>query len=310
MTLRGHLQVLRLDHWIKNLFVLPGIALALALGGTPLHAGLIAPILFGLLAIGLTCSSNYVLNELLDAPYDRSHPDKRNRPVPSGRVSVPLAYAQWLFLLAVALGIAWFVSLHLVAMCALLWVMGLVYNVPPLRAKDRPYIDVLVEALNNPIRLLAGWWMVAPLPLAPLSLLAAYWMGGSYLMTLKRFAELREIGADQAAAYRPVLAGYSEKNLLTATTFYGATAMLFFGAFCARYRFELIFSYPFVATVMAIYLRLAFQPHSAASAPEKLYREPTLMIAVTICAIALGLLTFVDLPGLQSWFGPPAELLH
>ena len=36
-----------------------------------------------------------------------------------------------------------------------LWVMGCVYNIPPVRSKDLPYLDVLSEAINNPIRMLA-----------------------------------------------------------------------------------------------------------------------------------------------------------
>ena len=34
--------------------------------------------------------------------------------------------------------------------------MACVYNVPPVRSKDQPYVDVLSEAINNPLRLLAG----------------------------------------------------------------------------------------------------------------------------------------------------------
>jgi len=52
-------------------------------------------------AVAATCliaSSNYVLNEILDAPRDRHHPLKRSRPVPSGLVSVPIAYAEWILL--------------------------------------------------------------------------------------------------------------------------------------------------------------------------------------------------------------------
>ena len=37
---------------------------------------------------------------------------------------------------------------------AVLLLMGIAYNVPPLRTKDRPYLDVLSESVNNPLRLL------------------------------------------------------------------------------------------------------------------------------------------------------------
>lgn len=66
-----------------------------------------------------------------------------------------------------------------------LWVMGLVYNVEPLRTKDIPVLDVLSESVNNAIRLLAGWFMVSGDTLPPLSLIAGYWMGGAFLMGIK-----------------------------------------------------------------------------------------------------------------------------
>ena len=48
-----------------------------------------------------------------------------------------------------------------------LWVMGCVYNIPPVRSKDLPYVDVLSEAINNPIRMLAGWFIVSSVTVAP-----------------------------------------------------------------------------------------------------------------------------------------------
>ena len=37
-----------------------------------------------------------------------------------------------------------------------LWVMGIAYNVPPVRTKEIPYLDVLSKSVNNPLRLLLG----------------------------------------------------------------------------------------------------------------------------------------------------------
>ena len=44
-----------------------------------------------------------------DAPTDRSHPKKCKRPIPSGEVSVPIAYLEWLVVGAAGLGITLFV---------------------------------------------------------------------------------------------------------------------------------------------------------------------------------------------------------
>jgi hypothetical protein len=55
---------------------------------------------------------------------------------------------------------------------------------------------------------------------------------------------------------------------------------------------------------MAVYLRLSFQPNSAAQRPELLYREPALLWAVCACSAALVLLLFVDVPWLYEFFTP------
>jgi 4-hydroxybenzoate polyprenyltransferase len=301
----AHVAIMRADHWVKNVFVLPGIAVALGSDHTDLGVGLFWNVLVGMISVCLIASSNYVLNELLDAPFDRLHPTKSQRPVPSGRVSVRWAYVQWLVLMLAGLALAWWVSLGLAATMSALWLMGCVYNVPPVRSKDLPYVDVMSEAVNNPLRMLAGWFMVGPAGVPPLSLLLSYWMVGCFFMAAKRFAEFREIGHPaQAASYRRSFAFYTGESLLVSIVFYASAAMLFFGAFLMRYRLELVLSFPLIAWVMAVYLHIAFQPDSAAQAPEKLYREPWLMASVVACAAVMLLCLFVDIPLLRGLFHP------
>ncbi len=166
-------------------------------------------------------------------------------------------------------------------------------------------MDVLSEAINNPLRMLAGWYLTRTPAVPTTSLLISYWMIGCYFMAIKRLAEYREL-ADPArsARYRKSFAWYTEPRLLVSIVFYAAQAMLFFGAFIMRYRLELILSFPLVAWVMAAYLSLAFRPDSAAQEPERLYREPGLMTAVLCCAAAMSVLLFVDIPMLHRIFAP------
>jgi hypothetical protein len=183
--------------------------------------------------------------------------------------------------------------------------MGVVYNIPPIRSKDRCYVDVVSESVNNPLRMLAGWYMVRTVAPPPSSLLVSYWMVGCYFMAIKRFAEYREIGdAAVSAAYRKSFSFYTERRLLVSITFYASFAMLAFGAFVMRYRLEFVLAFPLIALVMAIYLDLAFNDNSAAQHPEKLYREPVLMAAVVSCSVLLVVLTFVDIPWLGDLFTP------
>jgi decaprenyl-phosphate phosphoribosyltransferase len=306
-TLRGHIRIARFDHWVKNVFVLPGIAVALAID--PARIRLLDPLhlVAGLAAVGLVASSNYVLNELLDAPFDRLHPLKQDRPVPAGEVSIAWAWAEWIFLFLAGLALSALISPAFMLSMAALWVMGCIYNIPPVRAKDIPFIDVLAEAVNNPIRFLAGWYMTGTAAVPILSLLISYWMAGCYFMAIKRFAECRDLRSQASrVAYRKCYRYYSERNLLVSILFYGSLAMLFFGAYMGRYRLEMALSFPFVAVVMAVYFALAFKPDSAAQRPEGLLREPSLLAAVLICAAAMILLLYADVPLLHQAF-PPTE---
>jgi 4-hydroxybenzoate polyprenyltransferase len=302
-TLAGHLSIARFDHWVKNVFVLPGIVIALSVDRPHNLPVLGIHILLGLLAVGLVASSNYTINEVLDAPHDRWHPVKRMRPVPSGKVSIPLAYFQWLILMVAGVGIAASISALFGITMLALWVMGILYNVPPIRLKDRVYLDVLSESVNNPLRMLAGWYMVTSQLPPPGSLLVSYWMIGCYFMAIKRFAEYREIAnPDVSAAYRKSFASYNERRLLVSVMFYGTFAMLAFGGFIARYRLELVLAYPLVALVMAVYLNLAFKPNSAAQSPELLYRDRLLVFSVGLCVIVMAALYFTDIPELRTFF--------
>ena len=307
--IRAHLAILRIDHWAKNIFILPGVVVPLSVSPISSGAALMWRLFMGTMATCCIASSNYVLNEILDAPYDRLHPIKNKRPAARGLVSVPVGYVQWLLLLVVGMVLAAQVSRPLMWILGTLWLMGCIYNIPPIRSKDVVYLDVLSEAANNPLRMLAGWYMVTTTIFPPVSLLMSYWMVGGYLMALKRFSEFREIDdRARAGAYRKSFQKYSELSLLVSVMFYAASSMLFLGAFIVRYRLELILSFPFVALVMAIYLHLAFDENSAAQNPESLHHHRKLMASVTLCVIVMTTLLFVDIPSLQKIFVPTMPL--
>ncbi len=303
-ALEGYLKIARLDHWIKNLFVLPGLVVAFSV-----EPGLFGrtdwiQVLLGIVALCLISSSNYVLNEILDAPSDRVHPFKSSRPLAAGTIDVKAAYAEWLLLMAAGLGLATSVSLPYTLTLAGLWIAGCLYNVPPFRTKDIPYLDVISEAVNNPLRMLAGWYLTRTVAVPITTLLLAYWMAGCYFMGVKRYAEYREFSSETLRLYRRSFNYYSERSLLASIFFYGSQAMLFLGAFIVRYRLELILSFPLVALVMSAYLWLAFRPHSPVQHPEGLYREPLVLIPVTACALVMAALLFVDVPLLYRLFPP------
>lgn len=305
---RDYVAIARPDHWFKNVFMLAGVLLAcFYYGHVPvLHDYL--RIVLGLFSTCLIASSNYVINEFLDAPYDRAHPTKRHRPVPSGKIRPVLAILEWLVLGLVGLLLAWQINNPFFWSGFLLWIMGLVYNVPPIRSKDLSHLDVLSESVNNPLRLLLGWFVLFANDIPPLSLVISYWMLGAFFMASKRFAEFRAIGErDTAAAYRRSFRYYSEETLLTSMVFYAMNFALFLGIFIIRYRLELILAFPLVAGFISYYLHIALKPNSVTQRPESLYRERGLMVYLTVCVLAFLVLMVVHIEPLYPLFNVTPE---
>ena len=104
------IKIARPDHWFKNVFVLPGVFLAALIRYPEIGISSLLMICYGLFIVCLTASANYVINEILDATTDKHHPQKKHRPIPSGRVKKSSAYLVWLSLLFLSLFLAYTVN--------------------------------------------------------------------------------------------------------------------------------------------------------------------------------------------------------
>lgn len=302
----GYASIARPDHWFKNVFMVVGVLLAFFYHPDLFHVGALVNIVWAVAAVCLIASSNYVINEILDAPTDLSHPVKRHRPIPSGRVVLPIAYAEWIVLGLAGLAMAYALNLPFFGAALALLIMGVIYNVPPVRSKNLPYLDVLSESVNNPLRLLLGWFAVTATDVPPVSLLLAYWMVGAFFMAAKRFAEYRSLANPAiAGAYRPSFRFYDEQKLLISMVFYVTTFALFLGVFIIRYHVELILIFPLVAGFICFYLQISFRPNSPVQSPEHLYREKKLMLFLSLCVIAFVGLMFVHIPAMYNLFNIP-----
>ena len=312
--LKDYVAIARPDNWAKNVFMLPGVLFALLVYQTSPAASQILRVLLGVASTCLIASANYVINEYLDAEFDKFHPLKNKRTSVVRVVRPALVYAEWLGLAAAGFALAYQVSLQFLALAAVLLVMGVIYNVRPFRTKERPYIDVLTEAINNPIRFALGWLTVAPAlspaafsaatffySLPPSSILLAYWMGGAYLMATKRFAEYRLIGDPTVAGlYRRSFQFYTEHRLLISMFFYALTSAFFLGIFLVKNRIELLVSFPFFALLFSWYLRIGLLQDSPVQGSEKLYTRKWFMLYVVLFCLLLTTLLFVDVPVLHN----------
>lgn len=149
MTFRQFVHLIRVEHWVKNLFLfLP------AFFGARLGEPFILERTFaGFIAFSLIASSVYVLNDTVDAPHDRQHPDKRKRPVASGEVSRTQALIIMGALLAAGAGVVAWLSPDALLYCALYFVINIAYS---LSLKHYAIIDISLISMGFILRVLAG----------------------------------------------------------------------------------------------------------------------------------------------------------
>ncbi|HEY9488791.1 MAG TPA: UbiA family prenyltransferase [Chryseosolibacter sp.] len=316
-VLKDYLAMTRPDYWFKNIFILPGLLFAIAVYRVPFSEALLFNIVAGLVSATLLVSANYVINEYLDAAFDKFHPLKNVRTAVVRTVEPKILFSFYALLATSGLLLAYLISFKFLVAAGFLLFMGLIYNVPPFRSKERVYVDVLTESVNNPIRFALGWFMV-PLETSfyfdnrwdlaffdsvpPLSIVIAYWMGGAFLMATKRFAEYRLIANPELAGlYRRSFKYYTENSLLISMFFYAITCAFFLGIFLIKNRIEMLISFPFFALLFAWYLKIGLLKNSPVQGKEKLWSVKGFMIYLLIFSAFVCLLMFVDIPWLK-WF--------
>lgn len=300
--LYAYLVIARPDHWVKHVFILPGILIALILD--PSSEFSILNIAMGILSACFIASANYVINEYLDAESDKFHPTKKDRMAVVHSLSARYVYLEYFLLISLGLALASYINVYFLGVASLFVIMAVLYNVRPFRLKDRFLLDVLSESLNNPLRLLLGWFMVTSVTMPPTSLLLSYWFGGAFLMAAKRFSEYRHLAAEVPLAtlvsYRKSFGSYSEASLVGSMFCYALLCGFLISTFILKYRIEYFLTLPFLVTLFTYYVVLSFERDSAAQAPEKLHKNIFLVTTMFLLFMSFVLLTYVNIPFLDT----------
>jgi decaprenyl-phosphate phosphoribosyltransferase len=203
-VLGGLLVGMRPRQWVKSVLVPAAPAAAGMLGhATVLWHTIVAVITFTACAAG-----GYLVNDAADVEQDRRHPEKRKRPVASGRVPVRVAQLAGVCLVLGGIligGVAatWQLSVVLIAYVA----VTLTYST---WLKHVAIIEMMMVAAGFLLRPIAGA-AATHTPLSPWFLIVASF-GSLYMVVGKRYAEVVGLGND-AVGHRRILGEYTANYL-------------------------------------------------------------------------------------------------
>ena len=286
----------------------PGVAIALSFNSIPyekvLTIGTLKSVAIGFFTLCIASSANYTINEWLDRSFDQIHPYKNHRVASVYKFSGKGVYFQYSILILIVLLTFPYQSKSTDFFIAALLIMGVLYNVRPIRLKDRIYMDVISESINNPLRLAIGWHSIMPDKTIPASAFLSFWGIGIFLMSLKRYSEMVVINNPELLGqYRKSFLKWTPEKLIVFTFFGGMIATSFIGILLVRYRIEYILVLPSFIWIFIEYLKISLKLDPASFAPEKLMAKTKLQLLALLVLFAFLLFTFVDIPFLDKIIG-------
>ena len=146
------LLLIRPQQWIKNGFVL----IPMFFGGRLLNADDAIASVVTFFAFSFAASAIYCFNDIVDVDADRRHPVKCHRPIASGAVSVPTAYALMAVLALLSALLLFFLPQRAgetAGIVAFYFLLNMAYCI---WLKRHAIIDVCTVAFGFVLRILAG----------------------------------------------------------------------------------------------------------------------------------------------------------
>ncbi len=146
------LLLIRPQQWIKNGFVL----IPMFFGGRLLNADDVIASVVTFFAFSFAASAIYCFNDIVDVDADRRHPVKCHRPIASGAVSVPTAYALMAVLVLLSALLLFFLPQRAgetAGIVAFYFLLNMAYCI---WLKRHAIIDVCTVASGFVLRILAG----------------------------------------------------------------------------------------------------------------------------------------------------------
>lgn len=281
--LKALLKTMRPRQWVKNSIVF----FALIFDKQLFNWQPALRTLAGFALFSLVASTVYIFNDIADIEADRQHPTKKERPLPSGELSINVARGFAVFLLAIALPSAYLLAPAFAVVLAIYFVTMIVYTG---KLKQLPILDVMILAAGFVLRVHAGVTLISVERFSPW-LYVITTLGALYLGFGKRRAEL-ELLAGGAGAYRKALDGYTTPLLDQYITIVSGTTIVSYSLYTFTApnlpeNHAMMLTIPFVIYAIFRYLYLLQAAGNTGAPEEVVLTDRPLQIAVVLWGVVV-----------------------
>jgi 4-hydroxybenzoate polyprenyltransferase len=276
-------KTMRPRQWTKNIFIFAALIFDKQLFVVDSFSRTLA----GVILFCLISSCVYILNDIVDVEADRQHPEKKNRPIPSGKLPINVA---WLALVALVLGVvavSYFLDTEFMMVIVGYFILNIAYS---MWLKHIPILDVLIIAAGFVLRVHAGVTLIEVERFSP-------WL--YVLMTLlslflgfgKRRAELALL-AHGAGSHRKVFDGYTlplldQYIMIVSGTTIVAYSLYTFSAPNLPENHSMMLTIPFVVYSIFRYLYLIQVKHAGGTPEEILLSDRPFQISMILWGLAV-----------------------
>jgi len=280
---------MRIKQWTKNAFVLAAVIFDRQLS----HLPAVLRSLAGFFLFCLLSSSVYIINDVLDVKADRQHPIKRNRPIASGQLPIPVALGFAVILVLITIPLAFYLSTGFGWVALAYFLINLAYSN---WLKHIPLLDVMIIAAGFVLRVAAGVLLVTVERFSPW-LYVVTTLGALYIGFGKRRSELALLERD-ANNHRKVFDGYTlplldQLILIVSSTTIIAYSLYTFSAPNLPPNHAMMLTIPFVLYGVFRYLYL-IQVKQAGGAPEEvLLSDRPLQLTILLWGISILVIFYV-----------------
>jgi 4-hydroxybenzoate polyprenyltransferase len=277
MAYADYVKVLRPQQWYKNLLVF----LPLIFVGQLLDARLFWATALGFVALCLASSFNYIINDIVDIKKDRAHPEKRARPIASGKVGIGAATVIAVIALALSLRLAFVLdSTFFLAVCFLI-ALTQAYS---FFLKNIAFADILAIGVNFVTRAVAGTFII-DVKISPWLILCTFFFA-LFLSAGKRHSDALLLGRN-ARSHKRALAAYTPQvtNALMVITTAMLVASYSLYAVLGEHRY-LGITIPFALYAIFRYFSHIYSGSPIARHPEKVFTDWQMLACMALWAVA------------------------